>query len=98
MTFRSATTRQILLNILYFNVGMALLCIICQPLIFLTRLRFPPGKSIVVILNKFPIVQGAKSLSGGTFFALNLLHEFKLILVLDDMWTSDIVLPQKNDF
>ena len=31
---------------------MALLKVICWAIIFITRLRFPPGKSLATILNK----------------------------------------------
>ena len=32
---------------------MALLKVICWAIIFITRLRFPPGKSLATILNKY---------------------------------------------
>ena len=42
---------------------MALLKVICWAIIFITRLRFPPGKSLATILKLFNILNGFDNLS-----------------------------------
>ena len=52
---------------------MALLKVICGAIIFIARLRFPPGKSLATILNSVVLGLDQKKLIG-SWTALKLLH------------------------